>query len=82
MRPVQAYNFPWSSTPRMATVDAWRQRGRKNNNKTGTPLLFARTTKLQHAVENLPRRAWTERLRVGSSFYSGTFGIGGVGVSL
>jgi len=66
----------------MATVEAWRQQGREKNNKTGTPLLFARTTKLQHAVQNLPRRAWTERLRVRGSFYCGTFGIGGVGVPL
>jgi len=66
----------------MATVEAWRQRGRKKYHKTGAPLLFARTTKLQHAVQNLPRRAWTESLRVGGSFFSGTFGIGCVGVPL
>jgi len=82
MRHVLAYNVPWSSTPPMPTVEAVRQRGRTKYHKKLAPLVFARMTKLQHAVQSLPRRAWTERLRVGGSFYSRTFGIGGVGVPL
>jgi len=52
----------------MATVEAVRQRGRTKYHKKLAPLLFARMTTLQHAVQNLPRRAWTERMRVGGSF--------------
>ena len=66
----------------MATVEAWRQRGLKKYHKTGVLLFFARTTKLQKAVPNLRRRALSESLRVGGSFYSGIFGIGCVGVPL
>jgi len=40
------------------------------------PTVSARTTKLQNTVHTSKRRALTESLRIGGSFYSETFGIG------
>jgi len=49
-----AYNFPWSNTPHMPIMEAWRQRGRKKYHKTGTLLfLHARqSSKIQSTHRN------------------------------